>query len=116
MSYPPKPRYKTSNWRTYNQALKQRGSLMVCLEADMEWEAKPSDKRGRQQVYSGKEDQQTVRGTVCPTNAIQACLSFKVLLGLPLRQATGFVESLLALSGLSWSVPIVATSVHWTDV
>ena len=95
MSYPPKPRYKTSNWRAYNQALKQRGSLTVWLDADMEWDARPSGRRGRQQVYSDA--------------AIQACLTLKVLFGLPLRQTTGFVESLLALSGLSWSVPDFST-------
>jgi len=32
--------------------------------------------------------------------AIHFCLTVKVLFGLPLRQATGFVESLLNLSGL----------------
>ena len=37
------------------------------------------------------------------------CLSIKVLFGLPLRQATGFVESLLALSGLDWPVPDYTT-------
>lgn len=95
MSYPSKPRYKTSNWRAYNQALKQRGSLTVWFDADIEWLAKPSGKRGRQQVYSDV--------------AIQACLTLKVLFGLPLRQTTGFVESLLALSGLSWSVPDFST-------
>ncbi|BAQ68829.1 transposase, IS4 family protein [Rhodovulum sulfidophilum] len=33
----------------------------------------------------------------------------KVLLGLPLRQATGFVASLLELFGLGWAVPEVST-------
>jgi hypothetical protein len=47
--------------------------------------------RGRQQAYSNA--------------AMQACLTIKVLFGLPLRQATGFVESLLELVGLDWSVP-----------
>ena len=95
MTYPSKPRYKTSNWRAYNHSLKQRGSLTVWLDADMEWEARPSGKRGRQQAYSDA--------------AIQACLTLKVLFGLPLRQATGFMESLLNLSGLPWSVPDFST-------
>jgi hypothetical protein len=47
--------------------------------------------RGRQQAYSNA--------------AMQACLTIKVLFGLPLRQATGFVESPLELVGLDWSVP-----------
>lgn len=33
----------------------------------------------------------------------------KVLFGLPLRQATGFVESLLEFIGLDWSVPDFST-------
>lgn len=61
----------------------------------MAWDAKPSGKRGRQQAYSAA--------------AIQTCLTFKVLFGLPLRQATGFVESLLKLIGLDWAVPDFST-------
>lgn len=33
----------------------------------------------------------------------------KVLFGLPLRQATGFVASLLKLAGLDWPVPDYST-------
>jgi hypothetical protein len=51
--------------------------------------------RGRQQAYSNA--------------AMQACLTIKVLFGLPLRQATGFVESLLELVGLDWAVPDFST-------
>ncbi len=50
-----------------------------------------------------------IRGINSPTNAIQACLALKVLLGLPLRQTTGFMASLLELSGLGWSVPDFST-------
>lgn len=95
MSRPPKPAYKTTNWPAYNQALKQRGSLTVWFDPSMQWEAVPSGRRGRQQAYSDA--------------AIQACLTLKVLLGLPLRQATGFMASLLDLSGLGWSVPDFST-------
>ncbi len=51
----------------------------------------PSGKRGCQQAYS--------------VAAIQACLTIKVLVGLSLRQATGFVESLLELVGLDLGGP-----------
>lgn len=61
----------------------------------MVWDATPSGKRGRQQAYSNA--------------AIQACLTIKVLFGLPLRQTTGFVESLLKLAGLNWTVPNFST-------
>jgi Transposase DDE domain len=87
--------YKTQNWPDYNRALKQRGSLSIWFDAEMAWEAKPSGHRGRQQAYSDA--------------AIQACLTIKELFGWPLRQATGFVESLLELIGLDWSVPDFST-------
>jgi len=45
-----------------------------------------SGKRGRQPDNSVEEDQETVRGTVSPTNAIQTCLTRKVLFGMALRQ------------------------------
>ena len=57
----------------------------------MDWHAEPSGKRGGQALYSDA--------------AIQACLTIKVLFGLPLRQTTGFVASLLELAGLDWPVP-----------
>ncbi len=87
--------YKTKNWADYNRALKQRGSLSIWFDAEMAWEAEPSGRRGRQQAYSDA--------------AIQACLTLKVLFGLPLRQTTGFIESLLELVGLSWAVPDFST-------
>lgn len=77
------------------KALKQRGLLTVWLDADVAWEAKPSAKLGRPQS--------------CSAAAIQACLALRVLFGLPLRQATGFMESLLTLSGRPWSVPDFST-------
>jgi hypothetical protein len=95
MSRPTKTTYKTTNWHSNNQALKQRGSLTIWFDPSMQWDAVPSGRRGRQQSYSDA--------------AIQACLTLKVLLGLPLRQATGFVASLLKLSGLGWSVPDFST-------
>jgi hypothetical protein len=91
--------YKTKNWSHYNRALKQRGSLSIWFDAETAWEAKPSGHRGRQQAYSDA--------------AIQACLTMKVLFGLPLRQTTGFVESLLELIGFDWSVPDFSTLCWW---
>lgn len=57
----------------------------------MACEAKPSGQQGRQQAYSDV--------------AIQTGLTINVLFGLPLRQTTGFVERLLKLVGLDWTVP-----------
>jgi len=73
----------------------------------MTWKAKPTGKLGRQPT--------------CSDAAIQTCLTMKVLFGMvdigaPLvrakmstRQTAGFVESLLQLSGLDWSVPDFST-------
>ncbi|VDC16567.1 hypothetical protein PARPLA_00005 [Rhodobacteraceae bacterium THAF1] len=61
----------------------------------MTWEATPTGKRGRQRTYSDR--------------AIQTCLTITVLFDLALRQTTGFVESLLQLSGLDWTVPDFST-------
>jgi hypothetical protein len=81
-------KYKTRNWAEYNLSLKNWGSLSIWFDAEMTWEAVPSGHRGRQQAYSDA--------------AIQACLTFKVLFGLPLRQTTGFV-------GLDWAAPDFST-------
>lgn len=88
-------RYKTTNWSSYNRALKQRGSLTVWFDPEMTWSPPPSGRRGRQQSFSDA--------------AIQTCLTMKVLFGMPLRQTTGFVESLLKLVGLDWPVPDFST-------
>jgi hypothetical protein len=95
MSRPTPPTYKTKNWQAYNEALKRRGSLTVWFDPEMIWEAAPTGKRGRQPGYSDA--------------AIQTCLTLKVLFGMALRQTTGFVESLLGLIGLPWSVPDFST-------
>jgi hypothetical protein len=54
----------------------------------MAWEAAPTGKRGRQPDLGDA--------------AIQTCLTMNVLFGMALRQTTGFVESLLRLTGLDW--------------
>ena len=84
-------KYKTKNWSSYNDSLKQRGSLSIWFDPEMVWTPPPSGKRGRQQQFSDA--------------AIQTCLTLKVLFGMPLRQTTGFVQSLLRLLGLDWAAP-----------
>ena len=92
----PEPaKYKTTNWRRYNQALKARGALMIWLDRDLQWSGLASGKRGRPSLFSDA--------------AIQFCLTIKALFGLALRQAMGMVESLLKLAGLSWPVPDYST-------
>jgi len=95
MSKPTPPAYKTRNWPDDNAALKRCGSLTIWFDPAMTWEAAPTGKRGRQPNYSDA--------------AIQTCLTMKVLFGMALRQTTGFVESLLCLTNLDWSVPNFST-------
>ncbi|MEP0155601.1 MAG: IS5 family transposase [Pseudophaeobacter sp.] len=84
-------KYRTTNWSAYNEALRRRGSLTVWFDLDMVWKPPPTEKRGRQLSFNDA--------------AIQTCLTMKVLFGMPLRQTTGFVESLLRLVGLDWPAP-----------
>ena len=69
--------------------------MALWFDLDADWKAKPTGKRGRHPRYSDA--------------AIQACLTIKVLFGLPLRQTTGFVESLFKLVDLDWEVPNYST-------
>jgi len=43
---------KTTNWPSYNTALKQRGSLSIWFDSEMIRVRPPSGKRGRQQQFS----------------------------------------------------------------
>lgn len=49
------------------------------------------------------------RPPVLSDAAVQFCLMAKVLLSLPLRQATGMVTSILAMAGLDWPAPDFST-------
>jgi hypothetical protein len=89
------PSYTTTNWPAYNDALKRQGSLTVLFDAEMCWGAEPTGKRERQPTYS--------------VVAVQTCLTMKLLFRMALRQTTGFVESLLRLVGLDWTVPDFST-------
>jgi transposase len=95
MSKPIPQKYKTTNWRSYNAALKSRGSLTIWFDPGMDWRATPTGNPGHPPKFSDA--------------AIQACLTLKVLFRLPLRQVIGFVESLLKLADLDWPVPDFST-------
>jgi hypothetical protein len=96
MSRPAPARYRTTNWSSYNEALRRRGSLLVWLDREMEWLAPKRGRPGRPETFSDA--------------AIQFCLSIKVLFGLALRQTIGMVTSLLKMAGLEdWPVPDFST-------
>lgn len=52
MSKPALPTSGTTNWRGYNAALKQRGSLLVWSDPEAEWLAVPRGRRGRPATFS----------------------------------------------------------------
>ena len=90
--------YRLRNWNQYTNALKQRGSITFHFADDVTqgWlNAHKSSKRGASDTYSDL--------------AIQACLSVKIVFGLPLRQTQGFVQSLLRLLGLDLPTPDYST-------
>lgn len=95
MTKPEAVRYRTTNWKSYNDALRRRGSLLIWLDKNMAWLAIRAGHPGRPPMFSDA--------------AIQFCLMVKVLFGLPLRQTTGMVSSILEMAGLDWPVPDFST-------
>ena len=89
--------YRVKNWSSYNRALVARGSLTVWIDDGLwgQWYAQGPSQRGAPFVYS------------VPT--IEWMLTMRVLLGLPLRQTQGFIQSLLDLMGLALAVPDYST-------
>lgn len=69
---------------------------MLWIDRDMQWvNIVGNGKRGRDVVFSDA--------------AIQFCLMLKALYNLPLRQASGMVQSMLKLAGLDWQAPTYST-------
>ena len=92
-----KSHYKVSNWKEYDQALVNRGSITFWIDDEVlkEWEYKGPRKPGGKVVYSDL--------------AIRTCLTLRVILHLPLRQTQGFVTSLMNLLGANVPVPDYTT-------
>ena len=90
--------YRTVNYSSYNQALINRGNLTIWFDPNTQWYAKENGKQGRSPTYSDA--------------AIQCCLMIKSLFRITLRMVTGFVRSLIKLSGLDWTAPDYSTLYH----
>jgi transposase len=89
-----KSKYRVTNWREYNAALKQRGSLTFWISGDLadHWYAKKEgEKTGCPFTYSN----------IC----IETMLSLRHIFKLPLRQVVGFTESIFKLMGQVLSIP-----------
>ncbi|WP_345772741.1 transposase [Vibrio sp. Isolate31] len=74
----PKPRYKTTNWKQYNQSLINRGSLIFWIdeEAISRWAQSKQNKRGRPRRFSDL--------------AITTALMVKRVFYMPLRERQPF--------------------------
>jgi Transposase DDE domain len=89
----PKAQYKIKNWREYDQALQNRGSLTVWVtpEALAAWHPPPTGKRGRARRYSDL--------------AIETGHLLRLAFGRPWRQTEGLLRSIAVLLGISLAVP-----------
>ena len=91
------PKYKTSyrikNWPQYEQSLRNRGDITVWLSRDSvdAWTPLKNGKRGGQPIYSDI--------------VIETSLTLRLVFHLPLRQAAGFLKSILKLMDLYLPCP-----------
>lgn len=90
----PQEKYRMRNWKKYNTALVQRGSITIWFSEDSigKWLANERTfRRGRPNVYSN--------------DTILCALIIRSVYHLPLRALQGFIASLIALMYLSLPVP-----------
>lgn len=91
------PKYKTSyrikNWPEYEKSLRNRGDITIWLSQDAinTWTPPKNGKRGGQPIYSDI--------------AIETSLTLRLVFHLPLRQAEGFLKSILKLMELYLPCP-----------
>ena len=88
-----KTKYRVSNWADYDRALVQRGDITLWISEDAiaSWKPAPSGKRGAQRKLSD--------------HAIGTALTLRLVFKLPLRQAEGFLRSVLTLMGGNLEAP-----------
>ncbi len=88
-----KTKYRVSNWAEYDRALVQRGDITLWISADAAetWTPEASGKRGGQRKFSDQ--------------AIETALALRLVFHLPLRQAEGFLRSVLSLMALELDAP-----------
>ena len=89
----PRVRYRVTNWSAYEAGLLRRGDITFWVDeaALAGWQAPRRSTPGGQPRYSDL--------------AIELVLSLRLVFHLALRQAEGFVRSVLALLGLDLAVP-----------
>ncbi len=94
----PRARYKTTNWKQFNKALINRGSLTFWIDEETikEWKQSKQNKRGRPRRFSDL--------------AITTVLTLKRVFSLPLRALQGLINSLLKLA----DIPLICP--HYTCI
>ena len=88
-----KTKYRVSNWAEYDRALVQRGSITLWISenAIASWKPAPTGRRGAQKKFSD--------------HAIETALTLRLVFNLPLRQAEGFLRSVLSLMDIDLESP-----------
>ena len=88
-----KTKYHVSNWARYDRALVQRGDITLWISPDaiQAWKPRPSRMRGGQRKFSDV--------------AIETALTLRLIFHLPLRQAEGFLRSVLSLMDVDLEAP-----------
>ena len=88
-----KTKYRVGNWRAYERALVQRGDVTLWLSADARdaWRPSPCGQPGGQRRFSDL--------------AITTALTLRLVFRLPLRQAEGFLRSVLSFMDVDLEAP-----------
>ncbi len=88
-----KTKYRVNNWSEYDRALVQRGEITLWISEDAieDWKPAPTGRRGAQRKFSD--------------HAIETALTLRLIFKLPLRQAEGFIRSVLSLMALDLESP-----------
>ena len=88
-----KTKYSVGNWRKYERALVRRGDVTIWLSADAidAWKPARFWRRGAQRKFSD--------------HAIETGLTLRLVFRLPLRQAEGFLRSVLSLMNVDVEAP-----------
>jgi len=88
-----KTKYRASKGSEYDRALVQRGdvTLWISENAVASWRPAPTGRRGAQRKFSDL--------------AIETALTLRLVFNLPLRQAEGFLRSILSLMSIDLGSP-----------
>ncbi len=94
-----KTKYRVANWPEYDRALVERGDILLWISVGRKrsfrviasWKPAPTGLRGGQKKFSD--------------HAIETALTLRLVFNLLLRQAEGFLRSVLSLMGVAPEAP-----------